>query len=180
MARLGWSVPVRSTALRELQRGVSGDPGDWCAGTGIAPLSLGETLQQLSATVQEKWFARLFLAKALVLTVLVLFWISSGLIGLAVSRDAAAAILTARGVAPWAAMAVTVAGSLGDIVVGTAIAFRRTCGAGLLAGMALALAYLAGATILAPALWLDPLGAMVKTVPAIVLMGVALAMLENR
>ena len=37
-----------------------------------------------------------------------------------------------------------------------------------------------GAAVLAPELWVEPLGALVKTGPAIVLMLVALAIFEDR
>ncbi|TIU24624.1 MAG: hypothetical protein E5W38_30535, partial [Mesorhizobium sp.] len=42
------------------------------------------------------------------------------------------------------------------------------------------LLYLAAATMLAPDLWLDPLGAIVKAVPMLCLVLVALAILEER
>ena len=42
------------------------------------------------------------------------------------------------------------------------------------------LGYMAGAAILTPDLWIEPLGALVKTGPAIVLMLVALLTLDNR
>jgi hypothetical protein len=42
------------------------------------------------------------------------------------------------------------------------------------------LGYMAGSTLIAPDLWIEPLGALVKTGPAIVLMLVGLAMLEAR
>ena len=38
----------------------------------------------------------------------------------------------------------------------------------------------AGTALLTPDLWVEPLGALVKTGPAIVLMGVGLATLDNR
>ena len=40
------------------------------------------------ATIQDKWFARLFLIKALVIASLVVFWIASGFIALVISYDA--------------------------------------------------------------------------------------------
>jgi hypothetical protein len=46
--------------------------------------------------------------------------------------------------------------------------------------MALTLGYLAASLVLAPAMWLDPVGSMVKTVPAVALMLVALAILDER
>ena len=42
------------------------------------------------------------------------------------------------------------------------------------------LGYMLGAAILTPDLWIEPLGALVKTGPAIVLMLVALMILDNR
>jgi hypothetical protein len=42
------------------------------------------------------------------------------------------------------------------------------------------LAYLTGACILEPVLWLDPLGSLVKVLPSIMLSLVALAILEER
>ena len=67
-----------------------------------------------------------------------------------------------------------------DIAVGLAIAVRRTCRAGLLAGIAVSAFYMIGAAGLTPDLWLEPLGALVKTGPAIILMMIALATLDKR
>ncbi len=180
IAHLGWSPPVRSTALREMRRGVTGDPQSWIAATGIEPLSLGSMLRQLPATVQEKWFARLYLAKPLALASLVVFWALSGLIALTLAFGAATEILTSHGFPPTPARAVTVVSSLVDISIGVAIAFRRTCRGGLLAGIGVSLFYMVGAVAVTPEMWIEPLGALVKTGPAIVLMLVALAMLEDR
>jgi nucleoside-diphosphate-sugar epimerase len=179
-AHLGWSPPVRGTALAEMRRGVEGDPGLWIAATGIEPASLAGALSRLPATVQERWFARLYLAKPLILATLVVFWAASGLIALTVAFDAAVAILTAHGFPPGPARAVTVASGLADVLVGAAIAFRRTCRCGLAAGIGLSLFYMAGAALVTPDLWVEPLGALVKTGPAIVLMLVALAIADER
>lgn len=180
VARLGWQPPVRSTALAELDRGVTGDPSGWIAATGIEPTPRGAMLAGLPATVQERWFARLYLLKAPIVAVLVLFWVASGSIALAASFDAAVAILTTAGFAPAPARAITIASSVLDIAVGLAIAWRRTCRGGLLAGILVSLFYMAGAAAITPGLWIEPLGALVKTFPAIVLMLVALATLEAR
>ena len=180
IAHLGWSPPIRRTALRELRRGVTGDPGPWIAVTGIEPASFDSILQRLPVTVQEKWFARLYLTKALILASLAGFWIVSGLIALMFSFNAARAILTSHGFGPMLAEVVTVVSSIADIAVGLAISVRRTCRIGLLSGIALSFFYMAGAVVITPDMWIDPLGALVKTVPAIVLMLVGLATLENR
>ena len=179
-SRLGWQSPMRSTALAELRRGAAGDPRPWIAAPGIEPAPLSTLVARLPATVQEAWFARLYLLKALVIAVLAAFWIASGTIALTLAFDEATAILSARGLAEPAARAITVASSLVDIAVGMAIAFRRTARTGLIAGIAVALGYMAGAAVLTPDLWAEPLGALVKTGPAIVLMLVALAIDRSR
>ncbi len=90
-AGLGWRSPVRATAIREMRRGVTGDPRPWITATGITPLPAAAALPP--TTVQEAWFARLYLLKALALAVLVLFWVVSGLIALTVAFEPAKAIL---------------------------------------------------------------------------------------
>ena len=175
----GWSPPIRSTALAELRRGVQGDPAAWIAATGIAPQSLAD-LSARPATIQDKWFARLYLIKAVIIVTLVIFWMVSGMIALTVSFGAAAAILASHGFPRMLVAPATAASSLMDIAIGVAIAFRRTCKAGLLAGIAASLFYMVGAAVLTPDLWLEPTGALVKTFPAIVLMLVALLILDNR
>jgi uncharacterized protein YbjT (DUF2867 family) len=177
---LGWMPPMRTTAIAELRRGVTGDPHPWMAATGIVPKTLAQAVGQRSATIQDKWFARLFPVKALVIASLVVFWVASGFIALAISYDAAAAILTAHAFPPALVAPFTIGTSLMDMAIGVLIAFRRTCAFGLIAGIAASLGYMLGTAILTPDLWIEPLGALVKTGPAIVLMLVALLTLDNR
>lgn len=136
-AHLGWRPPIRSTALRELQRGVKGDPEPWIAATGIEPASLEDLLARLPATVQERWFARLYLIKPAILGSLVIFWSISGVIALTVAFHTATAILTSHGVPQELARAITIITSLGDICVGAAVAVKKTCRLGLLTGIAM-------------------------------------------
>ena len=178
--RLGWAPPICTTALAELRRGVAGDPGPWIRTTGIAPRPIKRVLMERPATVQEKWFARLYLLKPLVIAGLTGFWCLSGLVALTVAHGAAVEILTVRGFPAGLAHAITVASSAVDIAVGIAIAVRRTCRIGLLAGVAVSAFYMAGAAVLTPDLWFEPLGALVKTGPAVILMMVALAVLDKR
>ena len=109
-----------------------------------------------------------------------LFWLVSGLIALAISYDAAANILRTHNFPPSLVAPVTILTGLMDVSIGILIAFRRTCAFGLVAGIFASLGYMIGAAILTPDLWIEPLGALVKTGPAIVLMLVALLTLDNR
>jgi len=177
---LGWMPPLRSTAIAELRRGVTGDPAAWMAATGIVPKTLAQAVGQRATTIQDKWFARLFLIKALAIAALTLFWTASGFIALFISWPAATDILRSHGFPAALVAPVTALTSLMDMSIGILIAFRRTSALGLIAGIVASLGYMAGAAILTPDLWIEPLGALVKTGPAIVLMLVALATLDNR
>jgi uncharacterized protein YbjT (DUF2867 family) len=179
-SRFGWMPPMRTTAIAELRRGVAGDPHPWMAATGIVPKTVAQVVGRHSATIQDKWFARLFLSKALVIASLVLFWVASGFIALVISFPATKAILTSHGFTPGVAVPFAAITSLMDISIGVLIAFRRTCAFGLVAGIFASLGYMIGTAILTPDLWIEPLGALVKTGPAIVLMLVALLILDNR
>jgi DoxX-like protein len=158
---------------------VSGDPHRWMQATGIVPKTITEMLGR-PASIQDKWFARLFLLKPLIIASLALFWTLSGFVALVISFPATKAILTTHGFPSWLVAPFAGITSLMDLSIGVLIAFRRTAAFGLAAGIVVALGYMAGTALLTPDLWIEPLGALVKTGPAIVLMGVGLATLDNR
>lgn len=176
---LGWRSPLRSTAWSVLARGVTGDPRVWDAVTGRPVRPLAETLRAMPATVQERWFARLWPVKPLAIATLAAFWIASGAIGL-LRLDDAAGVLTTRGAAPALAGFAVVAGATVDLALGAAILVRRWMRRAAQGMLVVTSGYLLGATVLAPDLWLDPLGPLVKTIPAAVLALVALATAEER
>jgi len=176
---LGWRSPLRSAALAALARGVTGNAKSWSEISDHELQPLEATLAHMPAHVQERWFARLWLLKPVVFGVLSLFWLVSGIVGF-VRHDAAAEILVAHGLSPVLALAMVLAGSVADIVVGAAVVVRSFARLALMGMIAITLLYLAAATVLAPDLWLDPLGAIVKAVPALCLALVALAILDER
>jgi uncharacterized protein YbjT (DUF2867 family) len=180
VAWLGWKSPIRSTAIQEMRRGVRGEPQLWMDETGIVPLSARNAIYLTPATVQEKWFARLYLLKALALLILVVFWCASGGIALTLGFSAARQILLDHGFPFGLAHGLTIGSSLLDLSVGILIAFRRTSRIGLVAGILVSLGYMIGAAVLTPDLWVEPLGALVKTGPAIVLMLFCLAIFDDR
>jgi uncharacterized protein YbjT (DUF2867 family) len=177
---LGWRPPVRSTAGREMARGAIGDPAEWMALTGIVPRSLQAAMNTEPATVQEKWFARLYLLKPFALGIFSLFWIVTAFISLGPGWDAGMSLLREGGLAGQAAAATIIAGALADLLIGLGIAWRRTARAALWSALALSLAYLVIATLLVPRLWIDPLGSLLKVWPVLALNLLLLAILEER
>ncbi len=176
---LGWRSPLRSAALAALARGVTGNARSWNEISDHKLQPLEATLAAMPAHVQERWFARLWLLKPLVFGVLSLFWLVSGIVGF-IRQEAAAGILVSHGLMPVLALGMVLAGSVADIAVGAAVLVRAWARLALMGMIAITLAYLGVATVLAPDLWLDPLGAMVKAVPALCLALVALAILDER
>lgn len=177
---LGWRAPLGSTARAELVRGACGDPGQWTALTGIAPQSLAEALAREPASVQERWFARLYLSKPLVLVILVAFWLLTGIVSLGSGWEIGLAYLAEGGITGWPARTGVVAGALADIAIGVGIAFRRTCRWALYAALGISIFYMVTGTFVLPALWADPVGPMLKIWPIMALNLVALAILPDR
>jgi uncharacterized protein YbjT (DUF2867 family) len=62
---LGWRSPARTTSLAQLAAGVVGSPENWMEATGVRPQSLDQILAARPASVQDRWFARLYLLKPL-------------------------------------------------------------------------------------------------------------------
>jgi uncharacterized protein YbjT (DUF2867 family) len=176
---LGWRSPLRTTALQEIAAGVAGDPAPWREATGQRLASLSEILRARPATVQDRWFARFFLVKPVVIATLSVFWLATGLITLA-RPEAAAAVLASRDLGGGAAAVLATGGAVVDIVLGGLILVRAWMPIAAKGMIAVTLGYLVGATWLAPDLWIDPLGPLIKAIPALMLAVVVLAVAEDR
>ncbi|HEX8467432.1 MAG TPA: SDR family oxidoreductase [Allosphingosinicella sp.] len=179
LAWLGWRPPIRSTPGKEIRRGATGDNEAWRRATGIEPQSLADALAANPASVQERWFARLYLLKPLAIGTFALFWLLTGLISLGPGFERATRYMLAGGGGPLSEPSV-IAGGLGDIAVGCAIAWRPATKLGLWAALGFSVFYIVAGTILLPELWADPLGPMMKIWPILALNLVCLAILDER
>jgi len=92
----------------------------------------------------------------------------------------ALALLASAGLTGATAKLIAFGGAVLDALLGCAILHRRTLGAAALAMIAVTAVYLVGATILLPALWADPLGPLVKPIPAALLALGLLAIADDR
>ena len=106
------------------------------------------------------------------------FWFASGVIGLW-RYDEARAVL-GDALPDRLAQVAVAGGGLFDIAIGVALLIRPMMRAACFASIGLAIAYLFGSAALAPHLWADPLGPMVKVFPAIALALVVGALGEAR
>lgn len=179
LAFLGWRSPMRTAALEQLRMGVRGRAED-AARLGVAPRSLDALLAAAPSGVQERWFARIYFAKPAILICLFAFWLLSGLIGLTVGLRDAIAILTASGMDAGVASGAVIGGSLVDIALALLLSWRPTAARALQGMLLVTIGYLLAGALVRPDLWLDPMGPLLKSIPAGFLAVAALATLDER
>ena len=175
---LGWRSPLRSTALQVLARDVLGDPKLWLQATGQSMKPLSETLAELPSTRQERASARAQLVFPFAVVTLSLFWIASGLIGVAQISEATALISPPLG--ERLAVLLVVSASALDLLVGLGVLVRRTFLASCFASVIVSLGYLLIGTVVVPSLWTDPLGPYLKVIPGIFLALMLASIAEDR
>lgn len=179
LGHLGWRSPLRSTALAVLKDGVRGDPSAWEQAGGQPCWTLDETLAQIPATRQERLFARAYLALPLAIGTLALFWCLSGLITL-IAPSRAVAVLTERSIPAWVSWPTVIGGALADMALGLAILWRPWAKRAAVGMVGLSGGYLLGSVVVAPDLWADPLGPMVKVLPGMALAALVWLLMEER
>ncbi|MBS3651398.1 SDR family oxidoreductase [Pseudaminobacter sp. 19-2017] len=175
----GWRPPMRTNAAKEITRGAVGDPSRWTALTGIRPRSLAAALAAQPATVQDKWFAKLYFVKPVMFVILPIFWIGTGVVSLTIGWGTGVGLMQSTGAGVLSGPAV-VAGALADMVAGALIAWRPTARLGLHAAILISLFYLITGSILRPDLWYEPLGPLLKIFPILACHFAALAILDER
>jgi uncharacterized protein YbjT (DUF2867 family) len=168
---LGWRSPLRSTALRVMQGGVTIDAPP----ASVPPLApLDTILRRNPAGAQDRLAARMFLLMPVILLALAALWIGSGVVGLINTSRAAGLIgggSTERLVQACSAI---------DLLLGCAILVRSWARRAAIAMVVVSAAYLIGGTIVSGGLWADPLSPLLKIIPALALALVAAAALDRR
>lgn len=180
IAWFGWRSPLRTTSQKQLTAGVAGDPTEWMAQSGITPKSLADIFASTPSTVQDRWFARLYFLKPLGILVISVFWLFSGIVALGPGFDSGSAFLQAGGMPPKTAWWMTFGGAWLDIVLGTAVLFRRLTRVTLIAMISACVVYLAAGSILNPGIWFEPLGVYAKVVPIMLAMALLAAIWDER
>lgn len=178
LGRMGWRSPLRTTAITVLRNGVTGDPGPWRDRFGaLSPLN--HTLQHMPLGAEHRLQARAALLMPVCVAVLALFWALSGLIGLW-QIGAAADHLVEVGWSRALARISVAFWSFVDLALALSILYRPTARLACLEMIAVSAIYIGSATFFTPALWADPLGPLVKILPAMVLALVTWVFLEER
>lgn len=170
---------INGTAIRQMLHGNTGDAIVFTATTGVVPRGWHAGLAAMPAQVQDRWHARLYFLRPALRWTLALMWMVSGLLGLAQAQTLAPAML-APALGQSGAVAAGVAASLLDLLF-AALLLRRWRPYPL-AGLQIAtiLGYSLVLTVLAPLLWWDAFGPLLKNIPILVAVAMLAALEEER
>jgi len=165
--------PMGSAGLAQTLAGNAGhEPaGAFAQAIGFAPASMDERLARRPAQTQDLWHARLYFLRPALRIALAAMWLGSAAVGLFTPPAQYAAIA-----APWVAWLFSAI----DLLIGLALVARirpRLVG---LAQLAIVGGYTIGLTLLAPSLWLDPYGSLLKNLPILAAVLAWMALEEER
>jgi uncharacterized protein YbjT (DUF2867 family) len=169
--------PVSATFIAMLDSGTVARATPLLDHVAARPAPVSRFVLRRPAGTQDLWAARLYLLKPLIRLTLAALWIASGLLGL---FTPAATVEARLGLAwPWLIPAARLFGLI-DLAIAVALLRNLWPVRLALIQIALVAGYTAGLTLLAPQLWLDPFGGLLKNLPILALLLVHLALAEER
>ncbi|AZZ95258.1 NAD-dependent epimerase/dehydratase family protein [Hahella sp. KA22] len=180
--RLG-AGPLNDTVWGMLQRGNYAEPGAYersCEKFDYAPRSVKGYLQTSASFVQDRWHARLYLLREPIWLTLVVVWMLSGVAGIGAQPETFSPILKAMGLPEFLWRPMVWLTSAVDLALGVFLLSRRHMALAGQLMLACTLGYTLALGLLAPAVWLEPLGGLLKNLPLLCLLSVFLAVEKLR
>lgn len=181
MGRLGDALrlgPLSATAVQQLEAGVLADSRGLLAHLPCRPRGFSDFAMARPAGTQDLWQARLYLLKPLIRLVLACLWLASAGFGLLAPAERFLPLFP--GLPETLVLSLARLGGLADLALGLALLGNWRPKGTALAQLAIVLGYTVGLSLLAPALWLDPFGSLLKNLPVLALILVHLALIEER
>lgn len=171
---------INTTALAQFKTRLTGDAETFSAATGVTPRALSEILAARPSETQDLWHARLYLLRPLVRLSLALLWLLSGLLGLFAGSGFFVSVLSPLISGEAAATAVAILASLVDLAIAGALFIGWRLQAMAMVQLTMVIGYTVILTMLAPALWGDPFGVLLKNLPIMALILVHRVLEEER
>lgn len=172
--------PLNRTILSLLERGNTvTDPAPQQIFS-YQPQSVLQAFQQQTSFVQDRWHARLFLLQPMIWFLLCVIWLLSAASGFMATEGQFAPILSAVGFPTAWHNSLVMMTSVLDLVLGVMLLLRyqeRLC---LWFMLLSTLGYSALLGVMAPGLWLDPLGGLLKNLAIAPLLLVYMVMRQAR
>ncbi|MDB5360229.1 MAG: hypothetical protein JWO51_1526 [Rhodospirillales bacterium] len=180
VARLGdlFGGPISTTALKQLDFGNVGSPEAFTAATGIQPRHWRDALLAHPAQWQDRWHARLYFVRPMLRASLILTWLGSGIVGLWQPPAKLIPLLQQLGLAGPVGQSLALGFSIVDLAIALALLLRWRPGVAMMVQLCTVLGYTLGLGLLAPGLWTDPFGPLLKNLPILAAI-LALGALES-
>ena len=171
---------LNTTALRQLEHGNTGDASEFRRLTGVEAPGWRAILAAQPSHAQDRWHARLYFVRPVLRIAIAALWLVSGIAGLPAAASWAPSLAQASGIPAGAALALLLAACACDLAIGVLVLlrWRPVPLAGIQA--AVVAVYTLFATLVAPDLWLDPFGPLVKNVPILAAIAALAAIEEER
>ncbi len=178
---VGYVTSARTTSLEQLRYDTLVDGAEFAAAAGGDVKGFSATLAAWPATLQDRLHARSFFAVPLLHVAVSLFWILTGVLTLTPSSFASAtALLAHAGFGELMAKAVVAAGSVADIIAGALFLLPDWVRRAGVAQLILSAIYAVGLSVVAPELWADHFGPLLKVLPMMAATLVVMAYQEKR
>ena len=182
MGRIGDALhlaPISLTAVDQLEQGVAADTAKMGAHYKSRPRSFSDFQNAHPSQTQDLWHARLYLLRPVLRLSLALMWFISGLIGLFLPVENFLPVVS--GLLPDNLLIATARiGGIIDLLIALALimAWRLKPIAWL--QFAMVAGYTVGLSIIAPTLWAEPFGGVLKNLPILVLILIHRVLEEER
>ncbi len=182
MGRIGDCLrlaPISATSVQQLEQGVATDITTQTDHFKTKPRAFTTFLTARPSQTQDLWHARLYLLRPVLRLTLAVMWLASGLIGLLLPAEAFLPAVT--GMLPDTVL-ITAARITGIIDLLIALALFRAYRLKSLTWVQFAMVagYTVGLTLIAPALWAEPFGGLLKNLPILVLILIHRVLEEER
>lgn len=170
--------PISRAGVAQLEAGVTANSTALFEHIRTRPRGISEALRIRPAGTQDLWQARLYMLKPLIRITMSLLWIGAA-IGAFLSPDASVAALMPGRPEGLALLAMRGGGMI-ELVLGLALLAHWSPRLTAIAQVVWIALAVIGLGLLAPGLWLLPMGGLVKMLPVLLLALVHLALLDER
>lgn len=171
MGRIGdWlgDGPISTNSLEQMIAGNAGDSTAFAQAIGFTPRNLATALRDRPAQVQDRWHARLFFLVPALQAVLILMWLASAWLGLFHGAAQTERLIQAIGLPASWSVPLQLGSSLLDIAIAMQLLLDRSAARAAVVQLAVVASYTVVIGTALPALWLDPLGPLLKNLPIMV------------